>query len=357
MLTTGNGTNLVGAPSGGPPLGQKALANVSALAADPLDQQVVNGVIAAKIRATGNLNGAASNIMLLRQLGWRSTTALQNLLWLAGTTGDLSLVMDTMDALLRREKLLGQIYPVLNLMTTDPAFRNLLIQRLATRPPWRRYYFMSASDLSKPDQIEGRYLVMRAIQRRGDRLTRNEVAPILAKLTGVGRTAQAFDLWRAQAGTVATPLADTNFAIASLPIATDALPVPFEWQLASGSGYFADANHDDRGSFVSIDWNGRGAPLFVSQLTSGRAGRYQLDVTGDTPMSMIADRIGFRLACPGGKMTQLDPANPRATGHMQLVSVGRVTCDFPKLELYGLTQTGSSSASVVLRTIRLDRIG
>jgi len=357
-LSGNTDNNLIGMPRSGPPVGRAALANVPALAANPLDQKIVNGVIAARLRATGDIGRARREVALLRQLGWRNTNALQNLLWLAGTTSptDLPLMMDTLDALLRREQLLGQVYPVLNLMTTDPAFRAILARRLARHPPWRLYYLMSASDLSRPDQIEGRYLLMRAIQRSGGRLARNEIAPVLPKLIGIGRPEQAFALWGTQAAGVSMPLTDTNFAFAAGPVSADTLPVPFEWQLKSGSGYVVDAGRDDHGSFMSIDWSGRGTPSFASQRTTARAGRYRLVVTADPPMSTVANRIGFRLLCTDGSKAEFNLVSTGSGGKAQLVGIGRVACNFPELELYGLIQTGTSAASVMLRTVLLERM-
>lgn len=357
-LLTGIDNNLVGAPSVRTPKGPAALKSVSAVAVNPMDQAAVNGVIAARARATGNLDRALQETELLRRLGWRSTSSLQNLLWRGGMTRDLPLLMDTMDALLRRQKLLSEIYPILNLMTTEAEFRSLLTRRLAGRPSWRRYYFLSASDLAKPQEIEGRYFVMRDIQRGGDRLTRNEIAPILPKLIAIGQTPRAFELWRMQDGTATTPLADTDFTIAAKPLTGDALPISFEWQLGSGSGYVVDAGRDERGSFASIDWNGRGAPTFMSQRTTGRAGRYRLDVEGEPPMSAVADRVGFRLVCANGGTTEFRPIGDVGGGRrMRLIGNGRSDCDFPELQLYGLVQTGTTSASVVLRRIGLQRVG
>lgn len=334
-----------------------ALAETSALAADPLAQQKVSGVLS--LRALSGVDRARimEETRILRQLGWRSTTALQNLLWRAGTVADLPLMMDTLDALLRRERMLAQIYPILNLMTLEPEFRVLLTQRLAGRPPWRRYYFLSASDLSKPEEIEGRFLVMRAIQRAGDRLSRNEVAPILSKLVGIGRGAQAFELWQTnQKGAVTAPLADTDFAAVSKPMPGDALPSPFEWQLGSGAGYFADANRDDRGSFASIDWNGRGTPVLLSQVTSAPAGRYRIDVKTDAAPADLARQIGFQLTCPRGDTVTFAPSR-RGADTLQLVGRTAVPCAFSTLQLVGLVQPSTTGASIALRSIRLQRIG
>jgi hypothetical protein len=357
QLGMGVNSNLLGTPRSTLPAGRDPSVRVDALAGNPLDQRTVNGVIAAHLRQTGDARRAVREAALLRDLGWRNTSALQNLLWRGVQTSDVPLLMDTIDALLRREKLLGEIYPVLNAMTTEPTFRGLLIRRLAARPPWRRYYFQSASDLSKPDQIEGRYLTMRAVQRSGDRLTRNEIAPILPKLIGLGRTAEAFALWQTQAPRTTTPLADLNFAVAALPVPYDSLPVPFEWQLASGSGFFADAGRDARGSFMSIHWSGRGAPTFATQRTSGRAGRYRLQVVSDEPATIVTDRLGFRLSCASGAAIPFVAAASGSKGRIAQVSASRVSCNFPELQLYGLTQTGLSSASIVLRSVRLQRIG
>lgn len=334
-----------------------ASATVPALAANPLDQQAVNGVIAERASASGDMSRALHEIGLLRQLGWRSNSALQNLLWRAGTTNDVPLMMDTLDALLRREKLLAQIYPILNLMTIDPGFRELLVRRLEARPSWRRYYFMSASDLVKPMEIMGRYDAMQEVQRRGERLTRNEIAPILPKLIAIGQTANAFNLWRTHAGSVSSPLADTRFEAAARAKPDDALPIPFEWTLGSGGGFFVDAGRDAGGSFLSIDWDGRGVPSLVSQTTTARSGRYRLDVTGTPPMGTVSRKIGFRLACANGAMTNLMPVNVGGGARMQLETPTAVRCDYPQLQLFGLVQPSTSTESITLRSIQLVRVG
>ncbi len=359
LATFSNGSegNLLGSVAKTRPAGQDALSGTELLAADPLDQQAVSATIAARARATGDMNRALAEADLLRRLGWRSNVALKNLLWRAGTARDIPLLMDTLDALLRRQRLLDQIYPILNLMTTDPEFRRLLVQRLAGRPPWRSYYFQSGSALSDPEQIAGRFEVMRAVQARGDRLTRNEVAPILPKLIEVGRERSAFALWQQHRGTVASPLADPQFANAAQPLPADSLPVPFEWQLASGSGYYAEASRDDRGSLLAVDWDGRGAPTLAGQLTSASAGRYRLDVTGDPPMRATINKIGFRLACRSGKSVEFTPVAVGEGRQARLVARERVPCDYPELQLFGLVQPGTSASSIVLRSIRLVRTG
>ncbi|MFS0774416.1 hypothetical protein [Sphingomonas sp. 1P08PE] len=329
---------------------------IPAIAADPLNQQAVSGVIAARLQVGGDTKLALQQAALLRQLGWRSTSALQNLLWRGGSTRDLPLIMDTLDALLRRQKLLDTIYPLLNLMTVDPDFRILLTRRLTGRPSWRYYYFLSATNLKDPAEINGRFAVMRAVQRSGDRLTRNEIAPILPRLLGIGRGAQALALWRTHAGALTSPLADPDFAVAARPLPDDALPISFEWQLANGSGYYADASRDAQGNFLSIDWSGRGTPVFVSQVTSATPGRYRLLVTGDTNLSKLTDRLGFRLTCPDGRSVAFTPQGA-AGRQLRLLADGVISCAFPTLELHGLVQSGMAPGSMTLRSIQMMRAG
>lgn len=356
-LMRGSDGNLIGMarPSSG---GGNALSDIGALAANPLNQQAVNGVIAAGMRATNDRARALRETAILRELGWRNTNALQNLLWRGGTTGDLPLVMDTFDALLRRERLLGEIYPILNLMTTDPAFRDLLTRRLLADPPWRRYYFQSASDLTTPAEIEGRYLVMSRVQAGGDRLLRNEVAPILPKLISIGQAQDALRLWSAHIGGATSPLTDLNFAVAATPLPGDALPISFEWQLGSGSGYSVDADRDQQGSFVRIDWNGRGAPSFISQNTTAQSGRYRFQVTGDAATGAVSDWLGLRFTCPSGDVAEFAPVSTRNPGQgVRFTWEASVGCDNPRLELYGRPQAGTTASSIIFRTVRLERVG
>ncbi len=356
-FSAGSDTNLLATAVKGPPAGPRALADVGVVAADPLDQQTVSAVIAARARASGDTERTLKEAALLRELGWRSNTALKNLLWLSGTTQNIPMLMDTLDALLRRQRLLDQIYPILNLMTVDAEFRRLLVERLAKRPPWRAYYLQSASDLTDPQQIDGRFRVMRAVQAGGDRLTRNELAPILPKLVAIGRAEEAFGLWTKYRGAVDRPLADTRFTDAAKPLSADALPIPFEWQLGSGSGYYAEASQDSEGGALAIDWDGRGAPVFARQQTSARAGRYRLNVLGEAPISAAISKVGFRLVCRTGGAVEFS-AEAVGNGRLaRLVADAGVPCDYPELQLFGLVQPGTSAGSIIFRSIQLVRTG
>jgi hypothetical protein len=328
---------------------------LEAVAANPFDQRAVNNVIATRAYASADRERALKETALLGQLGWRSTPALQNLAWRASLIGDVDLLIDSLDAMLRRERLLSVLYPALDQIILQPEGRELLLRRLVGNPPWRLYYLLSASDLQDPDVIEARYLIMRDIQQAGQSLTRNEIAPVLPKLIATGRTEQAFELWQGHVGDVARPLADPQFEYAAQPSPIDALPVPFEWQFGNGAGFFSDASIDDSGSFASIDWNGRGVPVFMSQLTTATPGRYRLSVAGEAPMSQIAIKAGFRLVCPDRSKVEFFPVNAGSGARMELAGHGRVTCNSPTFEIFGLIQPATTTTPIVLRSISLQR--
>ena len=328
--------------------------DATALAADPLDPRLVNAVVVGEARRSGNLAAAAPGVALLRRLGWRHSPAVQNIIWQAARDRDVTTIIDGFDGLMRRGELLGPAFTVLDALSAEPALRPVLAERMADDPPWRLNYLLTGGQLTQPAMLDGRYAIMRAVQRSGDGLTRNEIAPILPPLIAAGHADRAFALWHGHRPGVTSPLADADFATAAQQPALGALPIPFEWLLYSGTGFYADTGDDQRGTYAALIWDGRGAPVLASQQTSGRRGDYTLTVAADDARA-IAKSLVFKLAGSNGTTTEFVPVRVGA-GRLELRTERPVPADFPILQIIGRPDVTEASFPQGSRQFLLRRI-
>ena len=318
----------------------------NAVAASPLEQRTINVAMARETRAQGNgrLNAW---LALIARLGWRDTQSSQNLLYAAAMAQDLPRIVDVSDALLRRQRLTDQIFPMLTLMESDPRLQAMLAARLAGRPSWRGFYFSSTGSLRTREQLVSRFALIRQLQNAGVRLDLGEVVPSIIALDRGNLPAYGFDLWsRIQPG-VTRPLDDTDFSAASRSYDSNYDPVPYQWRMMSGEGFSADATRDGGRARLSIDWDGRGVPVFAQQRTSAMPGRFALTV--DVPREDAGDlsALAFRLTCPGGAV----PFQPAGAG--RYVTPDAVPCAYPVLEIAGDVQPSATAHQLVINRIML----
>ena len=324
-----------------------------ALTAAPLDQRVVNVAMAREVRQQGEARLSAW-LAVLSRLGWRDTVTLQNRLYIGALRNDLSGVMDLTDALLRRRQLTDEMIPVVSLLEADPALRPQLVERLSTDPSWRGLYLTTVAHLKTPDQLRARAALVEALAARG-RLDRDEIVPSINALDRAGLTAQAFAMWRRVQPGVTRPLADTGFVQASRSYDTRHDPVPFQWQMMTGDGFSADATRDGvgNGAALTIDWSGRGVPVFVQQRTSAAPGYYAIDLDVPAEEKVELPALSFRLVCGDAIVPFVaTPQDPR-----RLRTAGAVRCAFPLLQIAGDLQSSTAAHQVTIRRITMRPLG
>ena len=315
----------------------------TALAASPLEQATVNVGMAREARDRANARNPAW-LALLSQMGWRDTHALQNMLYAAALSSDLPRILDITDALLRRQQLMEQIIPMLTTVSADPELQTMLVARLATNPSWRAAYLTSTTALRDRDALLSRFAVVQRLLRSGVHLDRGEVIANINALNGGGLPAYGFSLWESIRGLASRPLDDTNFALASHNNSND-IPVPYQWQMLSGDAFRADASQDGGHPQLSINWDGRGIPVFAQQRTSAGPGRYALALVAEPRDAGALSAVVFRLMC-GGTATAFRPVAP-----LHYVTEASVSCGYPTLQIAGDIQP-----SVTPREFAIDRI-
>ncbi|WP_375396494.1 hypothetical protein [uncultured Sphingomonas sp.] len=323
-----------------------------AIEATPLRQSLVNIAMSAG-RPPGSIPDRRW-IAVLRRMGWRDTPSLQNILLALSRGTDERAMMDTLDALLRRGQLFTQTAGVMNAMEGIAGARPEVIRLLARHPSWRHDYLVTAGEIRSEPLALGRFQVLNQLQRRGDHMTRDEVAPLLPVLIRYGRPVEAWKLWYGFAGPIASPLQDGDFRLAANRANVDQISVPFEWDFPIGSGFSVDLYLEGGRPNLAITWDGRGVPVFATQTTSANRGRYSLSVaTSDAP-AMVADLLVFRLRC-GDQSVDFSWDGRRRPGELRFGAIN-VPCDFPVLEMAGKLQGTSSAHSFSLRRITLSHL-
>lgn len=318
----------------------------TAVAADPLDQRLANVAMVREARGGADARTGAW-LATIGRLGWRDTVAVQNMLYAAAVAGNLSRVLDLSDALLRRRQLMDHMIPVLSTAETVPEQRARLVAKLVARPNWRGAYMATTAQLTSRRQLLARYDLIRVMQRYHAALAQAEVVPSINALDRAGLSDRAFGLWQSIAPRLTRPLDDTGFALASRSYQADHDSVPFQWQMMTGQGFSADASGEGSQARLSVDWDGRGVPVFAQQRTSATPGRYALEVAVSPEDVADLPVVAFRLMCDGAP-TAFQPVAGRSAYY---VTASAVPCAFPLLQV-----TGDVQSSAVAHQIAFERI-
>lgn len=319
-----------------------------AIAAEPLDGGIVNVAMVREVRQHGN-SRTASWLAIVARLGWRDTPSLQNRLYAAANAGDMGRILDISDAFMRRQKMMDQMISVLSIVEADPTLQDALVARLAANPPWRAAYLSVVAHLKERSQLVGRFELLQQLQHRNARLGKDEVVPSILVLDRADLPQYGFALWQRIQPGVARPLDDSGFDRAGRSDQAGHDPVPYEWQAMSGEGFSAEAVRDGAQTMLSIDWNGRGVPVFAQQRTSATPGLYALDV--EVPPEEKADlpALVFRLVC--GKATIAFA--PVAGDLTHLRTIEAVPCSYPVLQIAGDIQSSVAAHQVTINRLSL----
>jgi hypothetical protein len=323
----------------------------AAIAAAPLDQRVVNVAMARNARLNGDTRTPAW-LEALSRLGWRDTLSLQNRLYAVALRNDLLGILDITDALLRRRQLSDQIIPIVSLLEADASSRPMIVQRLAGRPKWREQYLGTVGHLTTREQLSSRVALFNALERHGA-LAKGEVVPSINALDRAGLTAQAFALWQRVQPGVMRPLDDGRFDRAGRSFEAGEGPVLFQWQLMTGEGFSADVTRNGAQAALTIDWSGRGVPVFAQQRTSAMPGRYALDLEVPTEKRAELPAFSFRLACEGTTI----PFAAMGVDPTRLRTTAPVPCAFPTLQIAGDLQSSTVAHQVTIDRIALRPLG
>lgn len=320
----------------------------------PLDQQLVDYLYVDAVRAAGNSAATLPVARLLAELGWRYTPAQQNLMLRAAIDGRFAEVTDRADALLRRQKLTEQAMAMLMAMEAIPQVHNLVVDKLLGDPLWRYDYLLRISPQTPPQVVDARFRTLRVLLRTPDSVSRAELAPALQALVAQGRGRDADALWTLKAGARRGDniLRDGDFRIAT-QMAGDEIRIPFEWQLNQNLGYSADAG----GQGVIVNWDGRGIPVFMSQLVPVQPGRsYMLSIDGKADAGTLQTLLSSSLDCGPVKLAFASVDGNDRGARFKSVTIPK-GCDMATLEIGGDIDAGRRAVSMDIARIVLRPTG
>lgn len=313
----------------------KSAQYVAALRARPTDAMTVNAALYSRIISRGEpYRYSQSELALLSRLGWRHTPALQNRAIAAIQMRDVRAILDISDALLRRAQLVPDVTQLMNLAETDPQGRKMLAAKLALKPVWRTDYLKATAGLRSPKQIAARGELAAAMMRSKAGLTREEMLPTLKLLVAGGETDRAYEIWRVSRKVPAAPISDPDFAWAFANLRADEQDMPFEWQQASGTGYWTELTQQKPGYEMTIRWDGEGVPEFLTQQTHGTGGLRQLEIGGANLSRATLDRFSFAFRCPKGSVAFREVVSASAK-RLVLRSEQPAPCDSPVFVVEG----------------------
>lgn len=325
-----------------------------AIWAAPINQSVFNAHIVMRANENSRSDVRAS-LMLLRKLGWRDPTSVQNMISNALVTQDLSDIAIAGDALLRQDVLVEEATGLMVLLEAYPETWAGIETRLASNVPWRYRYLERAGSLATDEQLDGRLKTLVALQRRGDRLQRQEVAPFVTLMVDKGRIAQSRALWLNHTGVKPDVLLDSDF-VAAQKQSLLALPTtPFEWSFNGGLGFVADVATDGLNKArVAIQWDGRGVPVLMTQQTGAGPRRYRLHVRVDGEPINFSRTIGFRLRC--GVETVGFSDGIIVGSDLVLTMHDKISCSFPTLDIFGKLQEPRRAVDVAFVSVRMEAV-
>ena len=324
-------------------------------AKDPLSQNLVNAGLVLKSDELSS-DERAQWIAVIGKMGWRSTAAMQTLINEAMKTRDLRNLTVVADALLRRQKLFDESVVLMNLLEAEPTTWQGVYTRLKKGVPWRVSYLQHAGSIKQPAVVEGRIRTLRSLLSSGDQLTRQELAPSIAMLVSAGKLKEAEQIWRAHGRMSTAAMHDPNFRIAVGAGANTDFSFSFEWQFFSGSGFSVYPSEDGlNGATVAIQWDGRGLPVFMSQLTSATPGNYRFSFKVDGDAQKFATKVGVRFRCGNEVIRTRNAVRPKS----QIVTaetITPITCEYPWVDIFGQIQDRGAAVDLAFNRVVLERI-
>lgn len=309
-----------------------------AVLAAPLEQTLLNAAMVEQV-ATHPGSDLTPWVKLLRRSGWRDLITQQNLIAEAISREDINALLDSADALLRQLRLSEDAFALVAMSETNPATWGHVYVLLATNVPWR-YIYLSRVNLLRTNEMldaRGRTLSQLLVSKKG--VHPNEMRSFIGALVKAGRIRDADVLWsRFDRANAHSLIQDTTFSAVRRIEADDTIvPSPFEWTLNNGAGFSTGLTDDGLGgSYLTIDWDGHGLPVFLLQRTRAKVGKYHLQLMIDGDPKEFANRIGARLYCD--EVTKVSVSLAQKTNTSVVFGNIVAMCDYPTIELFGNVQ-------------------
>lgn len=269
--------------------------------------------------------------------------------------GDLKGGMRQLDAMLRLSPRRGTIlFPAMAQQTADPAFAKVLVDALASNPPWRRAFLASLAGKNAPPEAMDR--VFAGLQKRGS-LTEGEVRGWLDQNLREGRWGEAYALWIGTLDPKPSQLPTVYNGGFEQPLTN----MGFDWHTPRASGVFtnqeaiAGASGAQAAHFHFIGRPAAGGGLRQPLLLA--RGEYRLSMRARAEFLHSERGLQWMVRCDGGKIiAELGPLDGSFEWQHQAVTfeVPAIGCPGQWLELNNPAVQGS--AQVVSGDLWIDDI-
>ena len=177
-------------------------------------------------------------------LGWRDSQSQAKLMMVGLSEADRPLVIDRMDALLRRREISSESFQLVSLMLGDAELRGLLADRLLENPPWRSELFAATPKFANADAANSMGSMLVDLMAGGAQISDPEKAAVYASLLTLGQTdtlarvAEEVDEETQRDG-----INDAAFVrFATLSVDTEETTNPFAWQYGSAKRTVVSVN-------------------------------------------------------------------------------------------------------------------
>jgi hypothetical protein len=323
---------------------------------DPLNQRSLNLLYVYHVRSGLDDARTAELQETLARLGWRHTSAQQNLMYQLARTGRYAEAVQRIEALLLRQQLRDQALEALFLMEGQADTRPLVLNALKRDPKWLRDFFGHWRGTHSPERLTARLKTVQALQASGKRFSREELAGLIKGLAEAGQLPQAYAVWRSLDESRSSGiLFDARFVHAARQQSEGTQALPFEWiadRIAGNGVAFAGS-----GNLIEahLRWTGSGLPVFLRQRFPAVPGYYRLVLKGLDARPELLGKVRFSALCPGRTVRFSTPVSG-ATDSLQLRSDDPIDCRFPEFRIAGSEEWVGGSVDIAISEVQLSRM-
>lgn len=337
------------------PMSGADLTLLKSMAARQPTRQDLLYILSRDAEVRGDAQQSATYAKYMARLGWRNSAAQKSLLIRAVEARAFPELLNRADAMLRRNVLPDQAMQMIYLFEINPDVREPLVRALKRKPAWRQQFFARTDVLQNPVQRMARVSTIRDLLDHGDRVQRDEIAPLVNTLDLAGEKERAEDLWLRFTKAPKNSLSyDSAFQeLAKLDANRPDLVMPFEWRTHQGIGYYS---YVSSAGGLRIEWDGRGVPVLFTQRLR-YAGKRPIKVSLETATSVVAASAALdaSLVCGGnGGTVPLDRKDISAAKNLvSFSSVKAAGCAYPELRFTGALRDVASPADLTIRSIHV----
>ena len=299
-------------------------------------------------------------VAALRELGWRSTPAVQNSLAAAVAKEDVKTALQDLDALLRRGQFTEQGIRSLQSIELIDEGRNRIVDLILDSPPWMDLYLRDRGFAETENGRSARLELLGQASARGASIGEEILISNSRSMVQFGDPDRAWDVFSSeiQKTLPSNHLAfDPDFESYRNAIARGEPEWPFGWRLSESPGTSQTLGREG----LKFRWNGMGNPIFLAQRvnTEGQLdGRVLVSLRDESQVRDVGPHLRLYVQCLDGGPVFRTRGKPVQGGDIDFEWELNRECTFIDLQIRGLGPIGTRSLDFEFQRVyapRLDR--